>query len=79
MVMILSLAVIFGVFIFYLYFYHTKELSQSLFVAFVASLVVFGIMVWIYSTNPYGIFDKLPKNSEIFNGQTKQLNDLNKN
>lgn len=79
MVMILSLAGMFGVFIFYIYFNHTKEFSQSLLIAFVASLVSFGIMIWLYSTNPYGIFDKLPKNSEIFNGQTKQLNDLNKN
>lgn len=78
-IVLLAIAGMFGMYIFYNIFQITKELSKSLLIAFVASLVSGGIMVWLYSTNPYGIFDKLPKNSEIFNGQTKQLNDLNKN
>lgn len=76
---ILALAGMVGVVIFYNIFQITKELLQSLLVAFVASLVSGGIMVWLYFTNPYGFFDKLPKNSDIVNNQTKQLNDLNKN
>lgn len=78
-IVLLAIAGMFGMYIFYNIFQITKELSKSLLIALVASLVSGGIMVWLYFTNPYGFFDKLPKNSDIVNNQTKQLNDLNKN